>query len=201
MQRPAPVRRTARHYNRRGYREHPPLMPPDTPLPRCHRAKAANSVARRAMPSEDYAAVGGGGALRIKGAKVQKKKKKRDKSDLEKNLASGEDSDKALVKSTSTSSKAEGSKRKDKRDADDDDDNERRDKDGHSGEEDDAPAPQKTEAERRYDEVKKKRLLEMTRASGARPELLKTHKERVEELNTYLSKLSEHHDMPKIGPG
>jgi len=41
----------------------------------------------------------------------------------------------------------------------------------------------------------------MTRASGARPELLKTHKERVEELNTYLSKLSEHHDMPKIGPG
>lgn len=133
-------------------------MPPDTPLPRCHRAKAANSVARRAMPSDDYAAVGGGGALRIKGAKVQKKKKKRDKSDLEKNLASGEDSDKALVKSTSTSSKAEGSKRKDKRDADDDDDNERRDKDGHSGEEDDAPAPQKTEAERRYDEVKKKRV-------------------------------------------
>ena len=44
-------------------------------------------------------------------------------------------------------------------------------------------------------------LLQMAEASGSRPELLKTHKERVEELNTYLSKLSEHHDMPKIGPG
>lgn len=32
-------------------------------------------------------------------------------------------------------------------------------------------------------------------------EFRKTHKERVEGLNTYLSKLSEHHDMPKIGPG
>lgn len=43
--------------------------------------------------------------------------------------------------------------------------------------------------------------MEMAKQSGSRPELLKTHKERVEELNTYLSKLSEHHDMPKIGPG
>ncbi len=30
---------------------------------------------------------------------------------------------------------------------------------------------------------------------------IKTHKERVEELNRYLSGLSEHHDMPRIGPG
>lgn len=44
-------------------------------------------------------------------------------------------------------------------------------------------------------------LLEMSKSAAGRPELLKTHKERVEELNTYLSKLSEHHDMPKIGPG
>jgi protein FAM32A len=41
----------------------------------------------------------------------------------------------------------------------------------------------------------------MSQSADGRPELLKTHKERVEELNTYLSKLSEHHDMPKIGPG
>lgn len=45
------------------------------------------------------------------------------------------------------------------------------------------------------------KLLKLAESSTARPELLKTHKERVEELNTYLSKLSEHHDMPKIGPG
>lgn len=44
-------------------------------------------------------------------------------------------------------------------------------------------------------------LQKMAESSSSRPELLKTHKERVEELNTYLSKLSEHHDMPKIGPG
>lgn len=44
-------------------------------------------------------------------------------------------------------------------------------------------------------------LLKMFEDGTARPELLKTHKERVEGLNTYLSKLSEHHDMPKIGPG
>lgn len=29
----------------------------------------------------------------------------------------------------------------------------------------------------------------------------KTHKEKVEEFNHYLSNLSEHHDMPRIGPG
>ncbi|KAJ6438356.1 zinc-binding oxidoreductase CipB [Purpureocillium lavendulum] len=168
------------------------------------------------MPSDDYAAVGGGGALRIKGAKVQKKKKKKDKSDLEKNLGAGggdDGVDKALVKSSATDDVRKKKKRND---------DERPDKDEQDNE-DDATAPQKTEAERRYDEVKKKRvgcasslrqagagtqtdhaptqLLEMTKASGARPELLKTHKERVEELNTYLSKLSEHHDMPKIGPG
>jgi len=44
-------------------------------------------------------------------------------------------------------------------------------------------------------------LLQLAESSGSRPELLKTHKERVEELNTYLSRLSEHHDMPRIGPG
>lgn len=44
-------------------------------------------------------------------------------------------------------------------------------------------------------------LMKMFEDGSARPELLKTHKERVEGLNTYLSKLSEHHDMPKIGPG
>lgn len=71
-------------------------------------------------------------------------------------------------------------------------------------EEDEKAAPpraRKTEAERRFDDARRKKLLEMAEEAKARPELLKTHKERVEELNTYLSKLSEHHDMPKIGPG
>lgn len=55
---------------------------------------------------------------------------------------------------------------------------------------------QKTEAERRHEEMRRKRLNERVKREG-----FKTHKERVEELNKYLSGLSEHHDMPKIGPG
>ncbi|KAJ6143617.1 hypothetical protein N7471_003070 [Penicillium samsonianum] len=54
----------------------------------------------------------------------------------------------------------------------------------------------KTEAERRAEEIRRKRLHERLQREG-----VKTHKERVEELNKYLSRLSEHHDMPKIGPG
>lgn len=41
------------------------------------------------MPSDDYTTVGGGGALKLKGAKVTKKKKRKDKADLEKNLGAG----------------------------------------------------------------------------------------------------------------
>ncbi|RMZ92334.1 hypothetical protein DV736_g427, partial [Chaetothyriales sp. CBS 134916] len=59
------------------------------------------------------------------------------------------------------------------------------------------PPLAKTEAERRYEEQRRKRLEERLRKEGGP----KTHKQRVEELNRYLSGLSEHHDMPKIGPG
>lgn len=55
----------------------------------------------------------------------------------------------------------------------------------------------KTEAQKRQEEMKRKRLEEKFEREGG----VKTHKERVEELNRYLSGLSEHHDMPKIGPG
>lgn len=54
----------------------------------------------------------------------------------------------------------------------------------------------KTEAERRHEEQRRKRLEDRLKKEG-----VKTHKQRVEELNRYLSGLSEHHDMPKIGPG
>ncbi|RGP79948.1 hypothetical protein FLONG3_1892 [Fusarium longipes] len=132
------------------------------------------------MGSDDYAAIGGGGALKLKGAKINKKKKKRDKTDLEKNLDTG--------------SKDE-EKRKKKNKQDDEEDELRNE---HNEEQ---PEVQKTEAQKRHEEIKKKRLLKLAESSGSRPELLKTHKERVEELNTYLSRLSEHHDMPRIGPG
>lgn len=55
----------------------------------------------------------------------------------------------------------------------------------------------KTEAQRRHEEIKRKRLDDRLKREGG----AKTHKQRVEELNKYLSTLSEHHDMPRIGPG
>lgn len=160
-----------------------------------------NERLKETMPSDDYATIGGG-ALKLKGAKIdKKKKKKKPKTDLEKNLDSP---DTAVV-----------SKAKDKDPA--------KDEPQPEGErEEEEPRYQKTESELKYEEYKKKRvspaqvhhsnlwiedmangcqLLKMAESSASRPELLKTHKERVEELNTYLSKLSEHHDMPKIGPG
>ncbi|KAG4259618.1 hypothetical protein FPRO06_06689 [Fusarium proliferatum] len=112
------------------------------------------------MGSDDYAAVGGGGALKLKGAKIHKKKKKRDKTDLQKNLDTGNN------------------------------DEEKRKKKSEDGEEQEP-----------HDDEGKPELLKLAESSSSRPELLKTHKERVEELNTYLSRLSEHHDMPRIGPG
>ncbi|KAL8288853.1 hypothetical protein RB597_000774 [Gaeumannomyces tritici] len=145
------------------------------------------------MAGDDYTVAGGGG-LRLKGAKVKKhKKKSKDKSAaadrLDKALSSGDAAaadDDAAAKALVVGSAGKESRRKD------------------GGEEDDdgaQPVQYKTEAQRRFEEAKRKKLLEMAESAAARPELLKTHKERVEQLNTYLSKLSEHHDMPKIGPG
>lgn len=54
----------------------------------------------------------------------------------------------------------------------------------------------KTASELRFQDQKRRRLEERLKREG-----VKTHKQRVEELNRYLSGLSEHHDMPKIGPG
>lgn len=67
---------------------------------------------------------------------------------------------------------------------------------GAGVEEDDIRERLKTEAEKKFDDQRRKRLEERLKREG-----VKTHKQRVEELNKYLSGLSEHHDMPRIGPG
>ncbi|KAG6235824.1 hypothetical protein E4U25_004346 [Claviceps purpurea] len=135
------------------------------------------------MPSGEYSTIGSG-ALKLKGAKIQKKKKKRKpKADLDKDLA--------IQKREADDAQNSGDQGKQRQEQNED----------HEDANGEIVEPRKTEAERRYEEVKRKRLLKLAESSTARPELLKTHKERVEELNTYLSKLSEHHDMPKIGPG
>ncbi|KAK4179514.1 hypothetical protein QBC36DRAFT_322357 [Triangularia setosa] len=150
------------------------------------------------MPSEDYTTAVGG-SLKLKGVShpTIKKKKKKSKSkptDLEKNLSTGgspapradehtpipdvDDSDKQLQRCS-----------------------EYQEPPRDYAEEEDGDEPPKTEAERRFLEAKRKRLKQLTSSGKLRPELLKTHKQRVEELNSHLSRLSEHHDMPKIGPG
>ena len=62
------------------------------------------------------------------------------------------------------------------------------------------PAPEeadkRTEAEKRFDEqAAKKELLRLKQKVG------KSHRERVADYNRYLTNLSEHHDIPKVGPG
>ena len=57
-------------------------------------------------------------------------------------------------------------------------------------------ADRRTPAERSYDEAMAKREGERVKKHAD-----KSHRQRVAEFNTYLSKLTEHHDIPKVGPG
>ncbi|OQD63517.1 hypothetical protein PENPOL_c009G07518 [Penicillium polonicum] len=129
------------------------------------------------MAGDEYSV--GGGKLKLKGSKVsggriEKKKKKSTKK---------KEGDATQPKAESTpgtepeNGKDEGVRSEEDREKEWD-------------------APGKTEAEKKAEEIRRKRLHERLQREG-----VKTHKERVEELNKYLSRLSEHHDMPKIGPG
>lgn len=169
------------------------------------------------MGKDDYTATSGG-ALKLKGAKptgIDKKRKKK--------LQSATDS--VVTKKTDTAIAAEEGDDEEKRKGNfagvlgEEMDELRRDE--GDGEEGDIGG--KTEAQRRFEETRRKRvslcsvapfighILRETRAMESlmsftvvmnlqlderlRREGLKTHKERVEELNKYLSNLSEHHDM------
>ena len=157
------------------------------------------------MPSSDYTAATGG-ALKFKGSNIAKKKKKKPKLapkvEAPKDSSATPDADKAVAESSTESTLSKNL----------------RDEDESLRQEIEKDIKQygrnKTEAERRFEEQRRKRLDERLKKDG-----VKTHKERVEELNRYLSKLSEHHDMyvvvvrlcldarvltlcrPKIGPG
>jgi protein FAM32A len=158
------------------------------------------------MAGDEYSV--GGGKLKLKGSKVsggrvEKKKKKSTKK------KEGE----------ATQSKSESTPDTERPESE-------KDEGVRSGEdrERERDAPGKTEAEKRAEEIRRKRVcylsiflfspLSFCRAgmfllllcwtetdfSGQLHERLqregvKTHKERVEELNKYLSRLSEHHDM------
>ena len=55
---------------------------------------------------------------------------------------------------------------------------------------------QKTPAQLAFEAAQLKKQQEKLPALAA-----KSHKEKVAEFNEYLGKLSEHHDIPKVGPG
>ncbi|KAI8992183.1 hypothetical protein BDF20DRAFT_848807 [Mycotypha africana] len=55
---------------------------------------------------------------------------------------------------------------------------------------------EKTEAERKFEETQRRRQMERVYKAAT-----KSHKDRVQEFNQKLENLSEHHDIPKVGPG
>ena len=158
------------------------------------------------MPSSEYTSAAGG-ALKLKsktGAGVTKPKKKKKSATKPSDEASTEDAQRISTPDSSqrqtSRDQAETETEQSKHpDLESRQDSERTLSPGLEREVADARREDgggKTEAERRHEERKRKRLDERLRREG-----VKTHKERVEELNRYLSRLSEHHDMPRIGPG
>ncbi|OAK95497.1 DUF1754-domain-containing protein [Phaeosphaeriaceae sp. SRC1lsM3a] len=136
------------------------------------------------MPSSDYSTAIGGG-LKLKGAGVDKKKKKKKSKATEDAAESSKSTSTAVAKQNDDATKSPSHTPGRSLSPDT---AERELKEGGGR--------KKTEAEKRHDEMRRKRLEERLKREG-----VKTHKEKVEELNKYLSGLSEHHDMPKIGPG
>ncbi|OCL15128.1 DUF1754-domain-containing protein [Glonium stellatum] len=143
------------------------------------------------MPSSDYTGVTSG-ALKLKGsAGIDKKRKKKKSKPISTDATSANPTDldkeqgKEQAKGKAVDIQAALA-----------DEDELDQEEGKELEKDPVGRRQKTEAERRHEERKRKRLDERLKREG-----IKTHKERVEELNRYLSNLSEHHDMPRIGPG
>ena len=158
------------------------------------------------MPSDDYSAAVSGG-LKLKGvnpsSKVSKHKKKKPKAAQP---AASETAEEAT-----NSASAEGVKP----DGEDSEAITRKSRDGSMDRIEEPTSPParagKTEAELRHEERRRKRvgvpyyhvalqtlctvLIVSQLDERLKREGTKTHKERVEELNRYLSNLSEHHDM------
>ena len=165
------------------------------------------------MAKDDYTTPGGG--LKLKGSGITKKKKKKMKP------ASNPASDPSAAKHLNTKDTPDSPRVDDAQDDQRDSDNtktqresrtntkspskEHPNREAHPNEEEEEDPEQeqeqdkyqgKTAAQLSHDAARRRRLDERLRREGGR-----THKQRVEELNRYLSGLSEHHDMPRIGPG
>lgn len=68
--------------------------------------------------------------------------------------------------------------------------------DGHAIKPPSEDSDRRTKAERTHDERVRQREEERLKAQAH-----KSHRDRVKGFNEYLTALSEHHDIPKVGPG
>ncbi|KAG9117708.1 hypothetical protein FRC07_007324 [Ceratobasidium sp. 392] len=124
-----------------------------------------------------------GGSLKLKGGSEKKKKHKSSSHKSSKKSIVGDD---LVAKAKPTESKND------------------RDSPAAPGSRHDSPAASsskpsdsnKTPAEIRFEETQRKRRLERVSKLASQ-----THKDRVHEFNSKLEALSEHHDIPKVGPG
>lgn len=69
-------------------------------------------------------------------------------------------------------------------------------REGYVPEQPDETADRRTPSERKFDEMQRKREEEKVAKMAA-----KSHRDRVNDFNSYLANLSEHHDIPRVGPG
>lgn len=69
-------------------------------------------------------------------------------------------------------------------------------REGYVPEQPDENADLRTAAEKKFEESLAKREQERIAKLAS-----KSHKTRVKEFNEYLANLSEHHDIPRVGPG
>ncbi|KFY59531.1 hypothetical protein V496_05666 [Pseudogymnoascus sp. VKM F-4515 (FW-2607)] len=149
------------------------------------------------MGGDDYSSAIGGG-LKLKGSKPSGIKKKKSKSS--KSAAASTSTTSTLTKRASSASPAPAattSLTESKEGAPPATAKDEEDALWRQVEEREQEQDYKTPTEKRHEEMRRKRLEDRLKREGGG----RTHKQRVEELNKYLSGLSEHHDMPRIGPG
>ncbi|OBT45666.1 hypothetical protein VE00_03960 [Pseudogymnoascus sp. WSF 3629] len=149
------------------------------------------------MGGDDYSSAIGGG-LKLKGSKpsgIKKKKSKSSKSSAAAAATSSSTTTTLTKRPTSASPPPSTSDTKETPTSASAKDEE--DALWRQVEEREAEQDYKTPTEKRHEEMRRKRLEDRLKREGGG----RTHKQRVEELNKYLSGLSEHHDMPRIGPG
>ncbi|KAF5833952.1 hypothetical protein DUNSADRAFT_9564 [Dunaliella salina] len=135
-----------------------------------------------------------GGPLKLKGQPVAGVKKKKKQQGKEKELAlaaeaSAADKQQQDGEKEGPSTSAAAQEKQQKPDL-------KRALHGYEPPKPDENADRRTPAEKRFQEHQVK--LEQERLSKLAS---KSHRDRVKEFNDYLAHLSEHHDIPRVGPG